>query len=168
VAGAVADGAAAIGYVRTRSDVNPERIALYGQSLGAALAVASAARAPAGVRALVLEGAFYCYRSIARDRLSRSALTWAVQWLPWLVISDRFGPHRIIGRLQGVSFLFVHGDADPIVPIHEGRRLYAVAPEPKEFWTVPGGRHLEAFTKYAGDYRPRLAAFLHQAFSKGP
>ena len=62
-ASAIADGVAAIRYARGRTDVDPRRLVVYGQSLGAALAMSALAEAGTeGVRALVAESAFRSYR----------------------------------------------------------------------------------------------------------
>ena len=54
----------------------------------------------------------------------------------------------IAGRALGGAFrgpparvLFVHGDADPIVPVGQARRSYAALPWPKGFLTLPGQGH---------------------------
>lgn len=167
--GAVQDGAAALRYLRTRPEVDPERMAVFGQSLGAAIALAALDQdGGAGVRALVLESPFASFRSIAQDKLSRFFLTWPLQWpLSRLLFSDRYRPERMIRRLPPRPLLVVHGDADRVVPIEHGRRLFAAAREPKQFWTVPSGRHAEAFTRFGSEFRPRLVGFLSDALS-GP
>ena len=161
-AGLVQDGIAAIEYVRRRPDVDGSRLVVWGQSLGGAVAVASLARLPdrSGVRALILEDTFESYRSIARDVLRRHWLTWPLQWLPWLLVSDRQKPAKYVDRLPKVPILVIHGDEDRVVPFRFGERLFARLKGPKEFWRVSGGVHLDAFTKYAEEFRPRLVAFL--------
>jgi hypothetical protein len=49
------------------------------------------------------------------------------------------------------------------VPVREGRRLFDLAPGPKEFWPVPGAGHAEALGAEGGEFRPRLARFLDEA-----
>jgi fermentation-respiration switch protein FrsA (DUF1100 family) len=57
----------------------------------------------------------------------------------------------------------LHAPKDPVVPYDEGRRLYARAPEPKQFWDVPGTGHTEAFSRQGAEFRPRLLKFLDDA-----
>lgn len=165
--GAVADGAAAVDYVMGRPEVDPARVAVWGQSLGAALAVASlGSRSGPPVRALVLESAFDSYRGLAQDVLSRIWLTWALQWpLSRLLVSDRYAPARYAAKLPPCRILVIHGEADRIVPYRFGERLFARLPEPKEFWRVEKARHLEIFGEYGAVYRPRLIEFLDRALS---
>lgn len=165
VKGAVEDGVAAIRYVRGRKDVDPDKLLVFGQSLGGALAVASISQGGfSGIRALVLESPFSSYRSIAQDKLSRFFLTWPLQRpLSRLLISDRFSPAELIGGLPSFPILVIHGDSDPIIPYREGKILFERAREPKEFWTVPGGRHTQAFTRFGSLYRPKLEEFFTKA-----
>jgi fermentation-respiration switch protein FrsA (DUF1100 family) len=169
VKGAVEDGIAAIGYVMGRQDVDPTRVAVWGQSLGGALAVAAlGSRQGPPIKALVLESTFDSYRGLAQDVLSRSWLTWALQWpLSRLLISDRYSPARFAGRLPPCRILVIHSRADLIVPYRFGENLYARLPGPKEFWREERALHLEIFGKYGAVYRPRLTDFLDRALS-GP
>jgi fermentation-respiration switch protein FrsA (DUF1100 family) len=165
--GAVEDGAAAVDYVMGRPEVDPARVAVWGQSLGAAVAVASlgSRRGPA-VRALVLESPFDSYRGLAQDVLSRLWLTWALQWpLSRLLISDRYAPARYAAKLPSCRILVIHSEADQIVPCRFGERLFTLLPEPKELWKVRKARHLEIFGEYGAAYRPRLTEFLDLALS---
>lgn len=165
--GVVQDGIAALAYVRRRPDVDPWRVAVFGQSLGGAVAAASVGLSPAGAaQALVIESSFDSYKRIAQDALSRSWLTWPLQWLARFLISDRHRPTRYAERLAGVPIVVVHGDEDRIVPLYLGGRLFDGLAEPKQFWLVPGGRHCEAFTRFGRDFRPRLDGFLSAAFKR--
>eukprot|EP01066_Platyproteum_vivax_P007463 Platyproteum_vivax@DN2925_c0_g1_i1.p1 len=56
--GLQADCHACLAYVRTRSDVNEDRVFLFGRSLGGAIAVWLAHREPVWVRGVVLENTF--------------------------------------------------------------------------------------------------------------
>ena len=166
IAGAVADGAAALAYARAKAPGLP--LVVIGQSLGGALALAALDRdGGEGVRALVLDSTFSSYRRVARAKLAPHWPTWAFQWLPYVLISDRFAPHRLIARRKLVPLLMLHAPSDPVVPYAEGRRLYDRAPGPKEFWDVPGTGHTEALGIQGAEFRPRLLKFLKAALS-GP
>ena len=145
-----------------RGDVDANRIVIYGQSLGGALAIYNVAHSAykANIRAVISESAFFSYRSITREKLSAFWLTWPFQWLPWLTIDDRFAPGAAIGSLSPIPVLIVHGDQDLIVPVHHGRQLYDAARQPREIWIAHGGRHIQAMTRE--DWRRRLTAYLRR------
>jgi fermentation-respiration switch protein FrsA (DUF1100 family) len=115
---------------------------------------------------VVLESSFSSYRGIAREKLGDIWLTWPLQWPLSFLFSSRYDPVDLIGGLPRCPLLIIHGDADEVVPLREGRALLAAARGPKDLWVVPGGGHLEALTRYGKDYRPRLAAFLETALER--
>jgi fermentation-respiration switch protein FrsA (DUF1100 family) len=163
IAGALEDIDTAMRYLLGRSDVNAERIALFGQSLGAALATDYAAYGPhrSRIRALVLDSAFSSYRGIAQEKFASLWITWPLQVpLSW-TIDDRFNPLRAIPQVSPTPVLFMHGTGDRIVPPHHSERLFEAAGSPKTLWLFPGARHTEAVTR--PEVRDRLTGWLKQA-----
>src|SRR6185436_16605310 len=129
-----------------RPDVDPQRIVVFGQSLGGALAIHYVAHSPqrANVRALAVDSAFSDYRSIGREKLAGSLLTWPFQWLPWLLIDNDYSPLAGVKAVSPIPLLLIHGDSDPVVPAEHSRRLYEAAAEPKELLIVPGAAHIQS------------------------
>jgi fermentation-respiration switch protein FrsA (DUF1100 family) len=166
LSGSVADGVAALRFARAKAPGLP--IVVIGQSLGGALALASLDRdGGEGLRALVLDSSFSSYRRVAQIKLAGPWLTRPLQWpLSRLLISDRFAPDRLVARRKRVPLLMLHAPGDPVVPYSEGRRLYALAPEPKEFWDVPGTLHTQALGAEGAQFRPRLMKFLDDALAR--
>lgn len=133
-AGLMADARSALAFLES-SGVPARSTVLYGESLGSAVAVATAAEwAHAGkpVAALVLEAPLSSVCDIAAHHYP---------WVPvhWL-LKDRFEAAARIGEV-GAPLLIVHGDADSIVPIRYGKQLFEAAREPKEAAWIPGGGH---------------------------
>jgi fermentation-respiration switch protein FrsA (DUF1100 family) len=105
-------------------------LVVVGESLGSGVAVGLAARHPAA--ALVLVSAFPSLVPIARK---------AYPWLPvGLLMRDSFECSSKLAALD-VPVLFVHGEADTIVPVTLGRALFEAAGGPKEWWALPGADH---------------------------
>ena len=48
-------------------------------------------------------------------------------------------------RKKTVPMIFIHGDADSIVPVSMVYQVYEAAPEPKSLLIVPGAEHVRAF-----------------------
>jgi uncharacterized protein len=132
--GLLTDAKAAYDFTRARYPAS--RIALWGESLGTAVAVALAAQNP--VAKVILEAPFGSAVAIA----ARHYPFLPVRWL----MLDQFRSDERIGRVTA-PLLFLHGDHDGIVPIAEGERLFALAHEPKRFVRFAGGEHegLDAF-----------------------
>jgi hypothetical protein len=120
-----------------------------GESLGSGVAVGLAARTPPA--ALVLVSAFPSLVPIARG---------AYPWLPvGLLMRDRFECASKLARLD-VPVLFVHGEADSIVPVEQGRALHDAAAGPKAWWSVPGMEHNDLPYVDLPGFVERLEAFL--------
>lgn len=110
--------------------VAPELIAVVGESLGTGVAVQLAAQRPVG--ALALEAPFSAAVDVAAD---------LYPWLPvrWLM-KDQFISRDFIASVN-VPVLIQHGDADTVIPVAQGRLLFDMANDPKEFVLVPGQGH---------------------------
>lgn len=126
--GLIADAVAAYRFAVARYPA--ERIALWGESLGAGVAIALAVDHKVG--RLVLEAPF----TSAADVGAR------VYWfLPvHTLMKDPFYSDRRIAKVTA-PLLFLHGARDYVVPIELGERLFARANEPKRFVRYADGGH---------------------------
>jgi alpha-beta hydrolase superfamily lysophospholipase len=154
------DARAALSHILSFPDVSPDRLVVFGQSLGAAVAVhtvatASSVRRP---RALILDSPFAGYRRIVRDRLSSLIVTWPFAWLASRFFDDEYSPERWIGKVSPVPVIVIHGTADRVVPYAHGKMLYDLASDPKGIWTVEGGGHGTALRN--PEVRGQFLAFL--------
>jgi fermentation-respiration switch protein FrsA (DUF1100 family) len=146
--GTYRDARAAYRWLREHGQ-RPERIVLFGESLGSAVALELALGAEA--RALVLESPFASVPAMAR----------AVYWfLPvWPLVRTRYDNLAKIPRLR-VPLLVLHGDRDEIVPYSQGRQLFEAAPEPKRFFTIRGASHNDTYLVGGEPYWRALREFL--------
>ena len=161
---------AAMRALLARPDVDPRHIIVFGQSLGGALAIHYLAhsRFRDAVRALVIDSAFSDYERIGREKLAAAVITWPFQWFASLAIDNRYSPEASVGRLSPIPILFIHGDADTLVPLRHSQRLYELAGYPKELWVIPGAGHIQAMKDR--EVRRRLTEDLVRSLSapRGP
>ena len=129
--GLIADGLAAYQEL-IRRGIDGNRIFLFGESLGAAVAVQVASQRE--VKAVVLEAPF------------TSAVDVAVKTYPYLparlLMKDRFESVNHI-KFIAAPLLIVHGELDQVVPFALGEKLYQDALEPKFFMAVRDAGHNE-------------------------
>ena len=142
------DAAAAYRYLRVERGVLPERIVVFGHSLGSAVAVELVSRLPAA--GLILEGAF----TSVIDRGQELYPYIPVRW----IAGHRFGSLERMARVR-IPKLFLHAAADDVIPLAHGRRLFEAAPEPKTFVELDGG-HGDAFDVDSTRYYGSIADFL--------
>ncbi len=162
--GLVMDGKAALAQALKLPGARPDKVIVFGQSLGGAIAAAAISESGFKPAAMIVEGTFYSYKSVASAVLRRHWLTWPVSWLPWVAVSGRHAPKDNLGKIVCPK-LFIHSELDGTVPFAQGRKIFDAAPEPKEFWTVPAG-HIEAFGAYRRVYGPRLLEYLKAALGQ--
>ena len=130
LSGILADGRDAVALVRSRGWATGKRLVYFGESLGCAVIVELAVeRSPDRI---ILSAPFYSLRAMGQLVLPA---------LAFLVDGD-LNSARWIGQLR-VPLLVIHGTADGTVPFQQGQALYALAPHPKVFLTVPGGGHTD-------------------------
>lgn len=118
-------------YAAAAARFGPQRIVLYGESMGTVLATALACAVPA--RALVLEAPMLSMRALAQRRLF---------FVPvGLLMKDVMENDARMGKVD-VPLLLVHGARDHVVPFSHGRRLFALARVPGRFVQFAKGNHL--------------------------
>ncbi len=159
------DSVAAIRYVKARKDVDPDRIVILGQSLGAANALAAlAVEGFDSVRAVALDSSFFSYRSIVRDKI---ALIPVLSWFRWplsfLIVSNSKSPSATIAKVAPTPLLILHGTDDHVVPFHHAQWLDKAARRPKNFVAIEHGAHTDALMRNAQTFRPLLVQFFVDA-----
>ncbi len=128
-AGLIADANAAYDWL-TAKGVEPGRIALLGESLGSGVAVQLAAKREVG--AVALEAPYTSTVEVA------AKIYW---WLPvHALMKDQFKSIDFIAAVVA-PLLIIHGEADGLIPVEYGKRLFAAANQPKELEIVQGFGH---------------------------
>lgn len=127
-----ADGDAAYEYLTKTRSVSPEQLVIYGLSLGTTVATDLASRR--ACRALLLEAPL----SSASD-MATATLPILPPQLHW-ILKNRFESARKISNVKCPVFIS-HGDEDEVIPVEQGRKVFAAANEPKKLMIVPHGTH---------------------------
>ena len=128
--GLIADARAALRYLQSRPDVDPARIAYFGESLGTGVAVALAVEQRP--HALVLRSPFTSLADVGQHHY---------RWLPvGLLLSDRFDTLDRIGGVTSPT-LVIAAAHDSIVPTVLSRRLYDAVAGPRELLVVDDVDH---------------------------
>ncbi len=156
------DGVAALRLVRTFPEVDTNRIAIIGQSLGGTIALAVAGRHPElRGQTLIIDSAFYSYRQIVRDKIKEMPLLSMLRVpLSYWLTNDDLSPHATIADIAPVPILFIHGTDDLVIPHQHTEMLHAAARDPKKLILIPGGHHLGALQDHHEEIIPQVLAFL--------
>jgi len=152
--GTYLDAEAAWNYLLEVKQKSPDRIIVFGRSLGAAIAADSALKQrPAG---LILESSFLSVPDMGRKYYP---------WIPVRLLSKYDYATR--DKIQSVTCpkLIIHSPDDEIVPFEHGKSIYEKALQPKEFLQIKGG-HNEGFLLSGDRYLEGLKSFVHQCLKE--
>jgi len=143
-----------------RTDIDPKKIFIFGQSLGGALAIYMVANTQyrENIKAVIIDSAFSGYQTIAQEKLAEFWLTWPFQWPLSQLVNNQYDPIHVVQRITPIPTLFVSSEADYVIPAHHSRRLYEAAKEPKALWMLQNVGHIQS--TLGSTFRECLVAYM--------
>ncbi len=164
------DAAAAVDYAARR--IAGAKIGIIGFSLGAAVAVVTAAGDPRVV-SLALDCPFAESEALMRAGMRRffpitRALAIPVLTRMWAMILYGFDLGRMdipafAGRARVRRSLVIVSGRDSVVPPAQQRSVYEALPSPKELWEEPDVDHCGAYFADRASYVARIIGFFDRA-----
>lgn len=159
------DAQAALDYVLSRADVCKEKIVLYGQSIGGAVAIDLAARNQSKIWAIVLENTF-----LSLHKLIPHVMPW-IGWANRLCHQKWDSEERMREMVSAAdsganlpNILFLSGSKDLLVPPYHMAQLFGIASEANKSSIVlakcPDGDHVN--TCMQPEYFPAISNFIAQ------
>ncbi len=147
-AGFYRDAEAAWQHLTLERRIPPERILLFGRSLGGAVAGYLASQHQA--MGVVLESTFTSAPDLASD---------LYPWLParWLISFD-FDTHARLSAVE-MPLMVIHSTQDEIIPFAHGEALYRAAKAPKRLLQL-NGDHNQGFAHSSERYLRGLDEFI--------
>jgi len=151
---------------------NPRNVFELGESMGAAIALQSAAVDPR-IRAVVAEASFSSLREVSYDYagLDLSPLLGRTLFRPASYFALRsaeeeggfragdVSPSRAVAEVP-FPVLLICGTSDKIIPCRHSEQIFRAAIGPKQLWIVPGAGHTGAFGTEPAEFRRRVLAFF--------
>jgi uncharacterized protein len=152
--GLYADARAAWDYLTNERRIAPDRIIVFGKSLGGVAAIDLAGNVePAG---LIVQSSFTSASDMAAAVLP---------FYPRFFLRTTMDSKRKIARV-GCPKLFIHSRADEVVPYELGRKLFEAAPEPKQFYEIERAPHNSMYIVGGKDYLEALRSFINSCAKK--
>ncbi|CAN5640138.1 alpha/beta hydrolase [soil metagenome] len=127
------DAETAYNYLVNDLKITPEKIIIFGRSLGGAVSIDLASRKKCG--GLIAESTF----------VSAFRVMTVYKIYPF----DEFENLKKIPKVN-CPLLLIHGKKDELIPIWQGEKLFSAATEPKYFFQVEEGGH-GTVAAFAGD-----------------
>jgi hypothetical protein len=144
----IEDSVAAYGYLVKTRGVDPGSVVILGQSLGGVPALRLANSVPC--RGLILEGTLISIRQMAKDFYPNVPL--------WILASSDYDNAAQVAKLK-VPLLVIFGGRDDVISPAHSKKLFELAPEPKEILEVAEGRHTDMFKVEPRRYYGAIARF---------
>jgi len=153
-AGTYLDSYAAYDWLINEMQIDPEKIIIFGRSIGGCIAAKLAAEVDAAL--LVLESTFTSYVDMGKK----------FYWYMPVKLFARY-KYRTIDYVKNVNIpvLVIHSPDDELVPFEFGRLLYQAANEPREFIEISGGHNdgfLTSGRTYTNAWKNRLQFLIER------
>lgn len=142
------DARAAWQYLVSERHIDPEKIVIFGRSLGGTVAAKLASETQPG--GLILESGFSSAKAVARSVFPFISL--------FTVMRYKLDTASFVAKAR-CPVLVVHSVDDEIIPIELGERLFQAANEPKTFIRIKGD-HNNGFILSQPGYEQALAQFF--------
>jgi fermentation-respiration switch protein FrsA (DUF1100 family) len=139
---------AAYAALAARPGVDPQRIYVYGRSLGSAVATHVAAHRP--VAGLILESPFTSAAAMAKHHYG---------FFPRFLVRLSLDNLTNVQQVHCPILLF-HGDADRLVPTAMGMAVAAAASGPVDVVLIHGSGHNDTYDVGGRAYRDKVWAFI--------
>lgn len=167
----VYDVEAAYQYLRTRPEIDPERIGSLGDSMGGAVVLLHAAQ-NSGIKAVVSDSTYASLQDVIASGVENLAGLPAFPFAPiiqWFAeqkagfTATSVAPVEYIHLISPRPIYLLHGGADELIPVENSQRLYEASSDPRELWIDPhlghGKGHL--VVDRAEEYEKRIIGFFN-------
>ncbi len=158
----VKTGIAALKWAEKKSEELDVPLIVLGQSLGGIIALKSLQEIekPKKLSQMIIDSSFMSYQDVANRTLRKGWITWPLQWLAYVIISDQHAAEKNLNLLTHTPLLIIHGDQDEVVDYELGENIYKAFKGKKDFWTIKGGKHIDALTREKDHYRAKLLKLI--------
>ncbi len=166
----VRDVEGALTWLQAQPDVDPGRIGMLGESMGAVTAMRATAQMP-DIQAVVADSPYpsldeamhNIWRGTGLPTFPFVPLQIVMgEWQTGLSLTDMH-PLDDVAAISPRPILILAGGLDPIIGPDAGQRYYAAAGEPKELWFDPDVGHVGFLKAYPDEYERRVVGFFDAA-----
>jgi fermentation-respiration switch protein FrsA (DUF1100 family) len=151
-----------------RPDVDRTRIGAMGLSLGGSTTLMAAAADPR-IRAVVDDSGFSDAPNVIETSFEHFIGLPAFPFAPVTIFivklrtglnPNQIRPMDVDAQISPRPLLIIHCMQDTVVPPDNSERNFAAAKEPKEFWRIPTGGHVDGHDVAREEYERRVTKFF--------
>lgn len=149
------DTRAAYDFLVNKKSVPPDRIVIFGRSLGGAVAIDLAhrlSRENAVVRAVVVESTWTSSKAMVKEFLGAAP--------PWQPLPSKFFSLGKVGEIEA-PVMVIHGTEDSTVPLSHAQEIFKhIKGERKQNYFIEGGGHNNAYLVAGLQYFREIRKFV--------
>ncbi|RAQ40024.1 phospholipase [Arthrospira sp. O9.13F] len=146
------DAELAFNYLVNERQIPPNKIVVFGHSLGGAIAIELATKHPE-IAGLIIESSFTSILDMVK--VKKQYGIFPINWL----LHQKFDSIAKVRELK-MPILFTHGTADELVPASMSEKLYQACPEPKQLLMIPDADHNHVKEMGGDRYQETIKKFL--------
>ena len=162
------DLAGAIDYLKSRKEVNMDKIGLLGFSMGGAVAIMKSGDLPQ-IKAILISSVYANFKTViwqSFQRYLKGIPFFPIGYFTLWVIKYRTGcylptisPIKYIHKLKARPLMIIHSAYDKRIPIEHALEFFRKAPWLKEFWLVRNAEHEDIYTITKDQYEEKVLNF---------
>jgi dipeptidyl aminopeptidase/acylaminoacyl peptidase len=166
---------AAIDFLAERPEVDADRLAAFGMSMGGVVSILVAAR-DERIRSLAVEAPYATFDAITTRAIRHYSHlpSYPLGDLSRWVLERRLGasledanPSAVVASISPRPIFVIACERDAVVGCDETERLLASAAEPKRFWFIEGADHARGWQQAPEEYERRVVAFFDETIGAG-
>lgn len=159
----------AVNYLKTRQDIDHNKIGLLGFSMGGAVAIMKSGELPE-IKAIVINSCYARFKTVIWHSFKRhlpgipffplgSVVLWIIK-LRTGIYYPKINPVKYLAQLRARPLMVIHGAHDRKVPLEDAMEFYQKAPWLKEFWLVKDGQHNNIYDITGLQYDEKVINFF--------
>lgn len=158
----------AVDYLKTRPEIDPNRIGIMGTSMGGSTTILAASQIPE-LRSVVVQSTFTSLEDNINEVLTTMS---GISFPPFFYLVryyaeqeagfdiDYVRPVDEIAKIAPRPLLIIHGEDDELLNVQNAYALFEAAREPKQLVIYPGVGHVGFLELVGGDYMDLLGEFF--------
>lgn len=165
------DVESAIGFLKSRSDVNPKGIGIMGCSTGAEIAIGAGAQFQ-DIQAVIADGAYYTTASDSwppyefKDWVGWPVYPLLITFMEWKGgASAPMSLREAVTQIAPRHLMLIAAGENGYEQLR-AQSYYDKAAEPKEYWVVKGAYHCGGHIAQPDEYEEQITRFFDQALLK--
>lgn len=156
--GVCEDGLAVFDYLVEKKNIDPEKIIVYGESLGGGISCYIASKRKCGF--IILQSTFSSLPSVAKKVMP------VFYVVPGILLPKNKMDNISVLEKKHPPLLIVHGTDDEVIPFSEALKLNKKVIEPKQFVPIKSAGHNNIYPTYSKELGSIISEFLKQYMSE--